>query len=139
MADFKIVIANPKTGKCVQNELKTPNSNVLIGKKIGDKIEGNSIGIKGYEFEITGGSDYCGFPMRGEIQGAVRKKILAVSGVGLKKKANGIKQRKTICGNTISEKIIQINLKVLKEGEENIFKEKEAKPEEQKPKEEAKK
>ena len=67
--------------------------------------------------------------MRKEIPGAVRKRILAVSGVGVKKAAKGIKQRKTVCGNTINEKIIQINLKVLKEGEENIFKEKEQKEE----------
>jgi small subunit ribosomal protein S6e len=129
MADFKLVIANPKTGKCVQQELKAPNSNVMIGKKIGDKIEGSNINLKGYELEITGGSDSCGFPMRKEIPGAVRKRILAVSGVGVKKAAKGIKQRKTVCGNTINEKIIQINLKVLKEGEENIFKEKEQKEE----------
>ena len=57
MADFKLVIANPKTGKCVQQELKAPNSNVMIGKKIGDKIEGSNINLKGYELEITGGSD----------------------------------------------------------------------------------
>jgi small subunit ribosomal protein S6e len=128
MADFKLVIANAKTGKCVQQELKSPHSNVLMGKKIGDKIDGNSINLKGYELEITGGSDYCGFPMRHDIQGAVRKRILAVTGVGVKKIANGIKQRKTVCGNTVGEKTVQINLKVLKEGEENIFKEKEAAP-----------
>ena len=131
MADFKLVIANAKTGKCIQQELKSPQSNNLMGKKIGDKIDGNSVNLKGYELEITGGSDYCGFPMRQDIQGAIRKRILVVSGTGAKKIANGIKQRKTVCGNTINEKIVQINLKVLKEGEEDIFKAKE-KPEEAK-------
>jgi len=126
MADFKLVIANAKTGKCMQQELKSPQSNALMGKKIGDKIDGNSINLKGYELEITGGSDYCGFPMRSDIHGAIRKRILVVSGVGAKKIAKGMKQRKTVCGNTVNEKIVQINLKVLKEGEENIFKEKEA-------------
>jgi len=136
MADFKLVIANPKTGKCVQRELKAPDSNALIGKKIGERIEGNHINLKGYEFEITGGSDYCGFPMRLDVEGAARKRILAVSGVGIKKAAKGIKQRKTVCGNIIHDRIIQVNLKILKEGEEPLFKE-EAKPEE-KPKEDAK-
>ena len=95
MADFKLTIANPKTGKCVQRELK--ESNALIGKKIGDKIDGSTIGLADYELELSGGSDKCGFPMRRDVQGTGRKKILAVEGVGLKKKARGIKQRKTVC------------------------------------------
>jgi len=129
MVDFKLVIADPKTGKCAQRELKAPESSNLMGKKIKDKIDGNSINLKGYEFELTGGSDYCGFPMREDVQGTARKKILAIDGVGVKKKAAGIKQRKTVCGNTIHEKIIQVNLKILKEGEEKLFKAEEAKAE----------
>jgi len=124
MADFKLVIANPKSGKCIQRELKDPDSNALIGKKIGEKIDGSLIGLQGYEFEIKGGSDSAGFPMRWDIQGTGRKKILAVEGVGLRKKAKGIKQRKTLCGNTIHEKIIQVNLKIIKEGSEKLFEEK---------------
>jgi ribosomal protein S6E (S10) len=61
-------------------------------------------------------ADYCGFPMRWDVQGVQRKRILAISGVGLKKTANGIKHRKTVCGNTIHPKISQVNLKVVKEG-----------------------
>ena len=121
MVDFKLTIANPKTGKCVQKELKDPESSALIGKKIGEKIDGSSIGLADYEFELTGGSDYCGFPMRKDVQGTNRKRILAIQGVGIKKKAKGIKQRKTVCGDTIKEKIVQVNLKILKEGKEKIF------------------
>ncbi len=139
MADFKLTIADPKTGKCVQRELKSPESNIIIGKKIGDKIEGKSIGLEDYEFELTGGSDYCGFPMRKDVQGANRKRILAVEGVGIKKKAKGIKQRKTVCGNTIHDKIVQINFKILKQGKENLFQAKgEESKKEEKPKEEPK-
>ncbi len=140
MADFKLTIANPQTGKCVQRESKAPESNTLIGKKIGDKIDGNLIGLADYEFELTGGSDYCGFPMRRDVQGTNRKRILAVEGVGIKKKAKGLRQRKTICGNTIHDKIVQINLKTLKEGKEKIFedKAKEEPKKEEKPKEKPK-
>jgi len=130
MVDFKLVIADPKTGKCTQRELKAPESSNLMGKKIKDKIDGNSINLKGYEFELTGGSDYCGFPMREDVDGTARKKILAIDGVGVKKKAAGIKQRKTVCGNTVHEKIIQVNLKILKEGDEKLFKAAEEKKEE---------
>ena len=140
MAEFKVVIGT-KDGKCVQREVKDANAKNLIGKKIGDKINGDEIGFAGYEFEFTGGSDYCGFPMRKDVRGPGRKRILAVSGVGLKKKRKGMRQRKTVRGNTVSDKITQINLKVLKEGKEKLGaapKEGEA-PAEEKPKAEEKK
>ena len=121
MAEFKLVISNPKSGLSAQREAKEDNAKALIGLKIGEKINGDAIGIAGFEFLITGGSDYCGFPMRKDVAGAVRKKILAVSGIGFRQEAKGVRQRKTVCGGTIYERTAQINLKVLKEGKENIF------------------
>ncbi len=120
MVDFKVVISN-KEGKSVQRELTDPNSRNLVGKKISDIINGESIGLAGFEFQITGGSDYCGFPMRKDVQGMGRKRIFAVAGVGIRKIGKGIKQRKTVCGNTIHPRISQVNLKVLKEGKEKLF------------------
>lgn len=114
MVSFKLVIGNK--GKCVQKELQETEAKLLLGKKIGDVINGDNIGFSGYEFQITGGSDYCGFPMRKDIEGFARKRILAVQGIGLKMKAKGIKTRKTVCGNTIHPKISQVNMKVMKEG-----------------------
>ena len=144
MTAFKIVIG-AKSGKCLQKELTEEESSGLIGKKVGDAFSGDSIGFAGYEFQITGGSDACGFPMRSDIDGPIRKRIFAVKGVGLKQKGKGIKIRKTVCGNTVHGKISQINLKVLKEGKEKLgaapeAKEGEAPAEEKKeaPKEEAK-
>lgn len=109
-----------KDGRSVQKELSEEASRTLWGKKIGDKISGDGLGFAGYEFEITGGSDYCGFPMRRDVAGPVRKRILAVKGVGLKKIAKGIRVRKTVCGNTIHPKIVQVNMRVLKEGKEPL-------------------
>lgn len=134
MVTFKIVIGT-KDGKCVQREVPDPDSKNLLGKKVGDIIKGEFFGLTGYEFEITGGSDFAGFPMRKDIPGTGRKKILAVKGIGLKKKAKGIRKRKTVCGNTVHANISQINLKVIKEGKEKLAaapKEGEAKPEEKK-------
>ncbi len=119
MVNFKIVIGT-KEGKCVQKEVQEPESRTLLGKKIGDVVSGDHMGFAGYEFQITGGSDYCGFPMRKDIEGFARKRILAVEGIGLKKKAKGIRVRKTVCGNTIHPKIVQVNLKVTKTGKEPI-------------------
>ena len=104
----KIVVSDPKTAKTVQIEVKEPSW--LYGKKIGDIIEGDKIGLNGYKLEITGGSDIAGFPMRKEVEGAVRKKIWWwVS------KRERVK--KTVYGNTISDEIVQVNTKIVEYGE----------------------
>ncbi len=120
MVSFKVVIGT-KEGKCVQKEIQEPEARTLLGRKIGDKVSGDNLGLAGYEFQITGGSDYCGFPMRKDVEGFARKRILAVQGVGLKKIAKGIRIRKTVCGNTIHPKISQVNLKVLTAGKEPLI------------------
>jgi len=120
MAEFKIVIGDPKTGKCHQIVVSAENANTFLGKKIGDTIRGESIDMPGYEFEITGGSDYCGFPMRKDLEGPIRKQIFLVSGIGVKAKDKGIKQKKTVCGNTIHDKITQVSMKVLKHGKKAL-------------------
>ncbi len=116
MADFKLVISDPKTGKSYQKELKEPDSNVFVGRKIGEQVKGDDFGLAEYEFVITGGSDYCGFPMRNDVTGSGRKRLLAVSGIGVKKIGKGMRHKKTVCGNTIHPRISQVNLKILKEG-----------------------
>jgi small subunit ribosomal protein S6e len=119
MASFKLCIANPKDGKCYQKEVKDADAQSFIGLNIGENIKGDSFGMAGYEFLITGGSDFCGFPMRHGIQG-VRKKIYSYGGVGFPKLKKGEKTRKTVCGHKIHDKITQINLKVVKEGAKKI-------------------
>jgi small subunit ribosomal protein S6e len=117
MVEHKLVIGT-KSGKCYQRVIKDAETKVFLGKRIGESIKGDTFGLSGYEFEITGGSDIAGFPMRRDVPGAVRKKILAIQGVGIKKGRHGERQRKTVFGNTISIQISQINLKVTKEGKE---------------------
>ncbi|MBA3064581.1 hypothetical protein FP803_04040, partial [Candidatus Woesearchaeota archaeon] len=108
----KIVISD-QTGKTYQKEVKDDDARKFIGLKIGDKLKGDFLELGNVELEITGGSDYCGFPMRKDVWGSGRKKILAVGGVGIRNKEKGIKKRKTVCGNTIHAKISQINVNVL--------------------------
>jgi len=111
--DVKVVIGT-KSGKCVQREVK--QAEFFLGKKIGDKFNGEVIDLQGYEFQITGGSDSSGFPMRWDVPGVQRKRILTAKSVGLRKvKFKGTRKRKTMCGNTIHENISQINVKTLKE------------------------
>lgn len=75
MANFKIVVSDPKAKKAYQKELEQGQTG-LLGRKIGDKFSGNHIGLAGYELEVTGGSDKEGFPMRRDVDGPGRKKIL---------------------------------------------------------------
>ena len=122
---FKLVISDPESGRSIQKEGAPEGDKELIGMKIGDSVKGDRIELPGYDLQITGGSDYCGFPMRKDVEGARRKRILAYQGIGVKKSRKGMRQRKTVCGNTVHEKIVQINLKVVKHGSDNVFEKKE--------------
>ncbi|OVE74513.1 30S ribosomal protein S6e [archaeon D22] len=121
MVELKLVIAEPKSGKCKQVQLNEEQSKALFGKKIGETFKGEVIDMTGYEFEITGGSDFCGFAMRKDLPGTQRKRILAVKGVGIKPGRDGERKRKNVAGNTIFEKTAQINMKVVKAGKEDLF------------------
>ena len=129
---FKLVISDVKSGLSTQKELEDQATKSLIGLKIGDSVKGELIDLQGFEFELTGGSDYCGFPMRKDVQGTGRRKILAYQGVGFRKDRKGILQRKTVCGNTVHERTAQINLKMVKQGTAGIFDEVKKKLEEKK-------
>jgi small subunit ribosomal protein S6e len=136
MAEFKLNISDPSSGKSAKRELSAEEARMLIGKKLGDKIAGDSIGLEGYEFQITGGSDYCGFPMRKDVPSAARKRVLITKSVGLKKAGKekirkGMRKRRTLAGNTIYPRTSQINLKILKKGKEALFAKTEEKQEEQ--------
>ncbi len=131
MVKFKVVIGT-KSGKSLQKELSEEESKYFLGKILKEAIKGDLIGFPGYEFLITGGSDYCGFPMRWDVNGTGRNKILAVAPTtGLKRRSQSkkAKVRKLVCGNSVHEKIAQVNLKVLKEGSNPLFEEPKA-PEE---------
>ena len=119
MAEFKLTIADPKTGKCLQKTVEGDTAKGFIGKKIGEIVKGELMDLTGYEFEITGGSDNCGFPMRKGIAGA-RKRVLIGKGIGFKGSSKGIRRRKTVCGEAINEKTVQINLKITKKGKAKL-------------------
>lgn len=114
MASFKLVISDPNAKRAYQIEVKSPDADRFIGMKIGDKVHGEAINLPGFEFEITGGSDKDGFPMRKDISGTRRIKALISSGPGIRKVKKGERRRKTVRGNQIAEDIAQINMKVTK-------------------------
>lgn len=123
--ELKIVISDPKSGKSYQKIVKDADAKRFLSLKIGDVVKGEIVNFAGYEFEITGGSDFAGFPMRKDLPGTLRSKILAVSGVGMNKSGKGIKQRKTMAGNTVYENTSQLNVKVVKYGKAPLEEKKE--------------
>lgn len=109
-----------KSGKTYKVDLEQEQSSVFYGKTIGEEFDGELIGFSGYTFKITGGSDNSGFPMRNDVSGFNKKKVLINSGVGIRKVRKGIRNRKTVRGNIISDEISQINIIVVKEGSQPL-------------------
>ncbi len=132
---MKIVINDSKTGNSFQKELtEAPVLSQLIGKKIGEKLEGSLVGLAGYSLKITGGSDTDGTPMRFDIPGTRTLYSVLSGGTGVKHLKLGSKLKKRVAGNTVSDKTAQINVKIETYGEKALAdlgfvpKVKEAKP-----------
>ncbi len=127
MAEIKVTISDPKTGKSYNKVL---TDNLFLNRRLGESINGNIVGLDGYELKITGGSDGAGIPMRKEIPGVVKKKPMLSGGTGFhpKKRRTQHKaqhhyylfKRKTVRGNTFSDATAQINLLVVKHGSQAL-------------------
>lgn len=128
---FKINISE-KNGKTYHLETE---SEELTDKELHDKIDGKNISneLSGYEFEITGASDSAGFTALEQVEGTGLKKVLLSYGKAMHKrprregkkpvsnfKPKGLRMRKTVRGRVISPSIVQINLKILKEGSKKL-------------------
>ncbi|MGC8816972.1 MAG: 30S ribosomal protein S6e [Candidatus Hadarchaeum sp.] len=127
---FKMVVADPKTGKSYKLEAREPEARRLVGMRIGDKFDGGIVGLPGYELQITGGTDRDGFPMRSDIAGPGRVSVLLAKGPGFSPKRPGERRRKMVRGCRVSDDIVQLNAVVIKWGEkpiEEIVQPKEAK------------
>lgn len=120
MAEFEVVISDPKDGNSYQKKVDGQHANRIIGKTIGGEVDGIFVGLPGYKLQITGGSDIDGFPMKKNIPGTVRKKVLGKGGVGFRSQEKGVKKKKTLRGNTVSDQLNQINMKVIDHGPKKI-------------------
>jgi len=138
LANFKLAISDKK-GKSITKELKDTEANSLLGLQVGADIDAAIVGMSG-KIRITGGSDKSGVPMRSDVHGMARKYVLLSKGVGFQENEKGLRKRKLIRGNIISDEIFQINLRFDGEIKEEAPKEeapKEEAPKEEAPKEEA--
>jgi small subunit ribosomal protein S6e len=105
-------------GETFQEEIEETGQ--LIGKKVGEEFDGGIVGLSGYTLKITGGSDRSGFPMRHSIEGSERKRVLLEDGAGINEDEDGVRRRKSVRGNTVSDEIQQLNTQVVEEGSKSV-------------------
>jgi small subunit ribosomal protein S6e len=113
MAKFKVIVSDPEEGKSKVVELEESRATPLIGRRIGEIIDGSVVDLPGQKVQITGGSDKDGFPMRPSVHGGVRRRIILSGGTGFNPQHEGLRKRKTIRGNVVTDEIVQINLKIV--------------------------
>ena len=120
MVEFKIVVNDTKTGKSHNIVVSGHHANSLIGKKIHDEVDGIFVSLPGYKLQITGGTDKNGFPMRKDLPGTVRRRLLLSESLGFKPKDSGVRKKKSVRGNTIHQDVVQINMMVIKHSSKSI-------------------
>jgi small subunit ribosomal protein S6e len=112
MAKFKVIVSD-SDGTSQSMELEETQAVPLVGRKLGEVVDGAAVKLSGYKLKITGGSDKDGFPMRPNIHGGVRVGAILSEGVGFHSSEHGERKRKTLRGNVITDAIVQINMKVI--------------------------
>ena len=113
MAEFKVVVADPDTGDTFQQEVDGQDANRLMGRSLGDEVDGGAVGLDGFTLEITGGSDETGRPMREDVPGTALEEILLEGGVGFEPNKEGERKRVTVRGAEVDEDIAQVNASVV--------------------------
>jgi small subunit ribosomal protein S6e len=109
MAKFKMIVSDPQTRKATVAELEGSRAQVLVGRSIGEVIDGSQIGFSGSKLKITGGCDKDGVPMRADVHGGAKKYVVLSGGVGFRPKREGERRRKLVRGGMITEETYQIN------------------------------
>jgi len=113
MAKFKVIVSDPEAGTSKVVELEEARAAPFIGRRIGETIEGTVVDLPAHKVQIRGGSDKDGVPMRGNVHGGVRRNVVLSGGAGFSPKKKGERKRKTVRGNTITDEIVQINMKIV--------------------------
>lgn len=117
MAKFKVIISDPTTGKSSASEIEGARAQALVGRSLGEVIDGSALGIGQGKFLISGGCDKNGIPLRADVHGGVKKYIVLSSGPGFRPRRHGERRRKLVRGRIISDETYQINFTAKKETE----------------------
>jgi small subunit ribosomal protein S6e len=139
MVEFKVVVADPKTGRAYNVDASSGVAGVLVGKKIGDEVDAGPLGLSGYKVKITGGSDRTGTPANKSLSGAGRKRLLVGDGTtGYHPKMDGQRRRKMLRAKEITPDFVQVNTRVTAYGDKTLEEMFPAKPADEKKAEAAK-
>jgi small subunit ribosomal protein S6e len=113
MAKFKVIVSDPQAGTSKVVELEEARAAPFIGRKIGETMDGAVVDMPATKMQIVGGSDKDGVPMRPDVHGGIRRKVVLSGGVGFNPKRDGERKRKAVRGNIITDEIVQINAKLV--------------------------
>jgi len=69
--------------------------------------------MQGYKLKLTGGTDKDGIPMRPDVHGSAKARIVLSGGVGYTPKNRGEQKRKVVRGNTVSQETTFLNFVVV--------------------------
>ena len=116
MAKFQLIVSDPNSRISRATALEGPRAQALVGKSIGEEVDGKLLGIGNLRLKITGGTDKDGIPMRFDLQGGAKKKAVLAGGVGYRPTNKGQRVRRLLRGRTVTEDTMQIN-SVLVSGE----------------------
>lgn len=114
MVEFKVVIS--EAARSFGRNVGDPQSAGFLGKRIGESIGGELLGLSGYTLKITGGTDKSGFPLRPEIPGARQTRVFVGDGFGFSAPRRGQRKRRSFRGSQVSEDTVQINMVVEQTG-----------------------
>jgi len=120
MAEFKVVVADPKSGRAYNVDASGGAAGALVGRKIGEEVDAGPLGLAGYRVQITGGSDRTGTPSNSNLPGAGRKKLLVAGGTGYHPRMEGQRRRKMLRSKEITADFVQVNAKVTAYGEKKL-------------------
>jgi len=115
MAKFKVIVSDPQTGTSKVVELEEARAAPFIGRRIGETMDGAVVDLSATKVQIKGGSDKDGVPMRPDVHGGVRRKVVLSGGVGFNPTKGGERRRKAVRGNIITDEIVQLNLKIVEQ------------------------
>jgi len=113
MAKFKIIVSDPETGTSKVVELEEARAVPLIGRRVGETVDGAIVDLPAHKLKIMGGSDKDGVPMRPSVHGGVRRNVMLSGGVGFNPESKGQRKRKAVRGNVITDEIVQINTRII--------------------------
>ena len=108
-----LIVSNPADGTSQRVELDDQQLRALYGTRIGQVVEGAVAGMQGYKIKLTGGTDKDGIPMRPDVHGSVKARIVLSGGVGYKPKKKGERKRVVVRGNTVSADTTFLNFKIV--------------------------